>query len=147
MIALFFGFVLLVALLIAYAVQGETYYDVQLRGGAPYCPRCNRQVSYRRNYCRCCGYVYLKSVERPPQTPVKLEPLQDPLFREIGKKGEDLFYAAGVLVGKCLTAVVTFACFVFEMEWFRRLPDWLQATIIGLSVGIPLAIIAFLLFR
>ena len=32
--------------------------NVNAKNGLPYCPRCNRQVSYRRDNCRACGFVF-----------------------------------------------------------------------------------------
>lgn len=50
--------VVVVVGLIAAALRGPAHYDLVIKNGLPYCPRCNRQVSYRRNYCRACGYTF-----------------------------------------------------------------------------------------
>lgn len=39
--------------------QSNAHYDVTTKRGVPYCPKCNRQVTYRRDYCRCCGYQFV----------------------------------------------------------------------------------------
>ena len=45
--------------IVALVNQSTAHYDVVIKGGVPYCPKCNRQVTYRRDYCRCCGYNYV----------------------------------------------------------------------------------------
>jgi hypothetical protein len=49
---------LLVVVLVSVAVGASAKYDVVIRNGLPYCPRCNRQVTYRRGECRSCGYQF-----------------------------------------------------------------------------------------
>lgn len=56
---------LLVLFLVGILVQASAHYDVLVKNGLPYCPRCNRQVSYRRENCRACGYKY-KTFGGPP---------------------------------------------------------------------------------
>src|SRR4051794_19046368 len=50
---------------IAAAVGASARWDVVVRNGLPYCPGCNRQVSYRRDYCRACGRK-IKVYSAPP---------------------------------------------------------------------------------
>jgi hypothetical protein len=38
---------------------------VAMRGGVPYCPNCGRQVTFRRDYCRACGYRFRTFWESP----------------------------------------------------------------------------------
>src|SRR5262245_35617262 len=39
-------------------VGANTRFDVRIRNGLPHCPRCNRQVTFRRDRCRSCGYQF-----------------------------------------------------------------------------------------
>ena len=48
--------IILVLAIVLIAREATARYHVVTRGGVPYCPRCNRQVSYRREQCRSCGY-------------------------------------------------------------------------------------------
>ena len=53
------GAVVMVGLCVVFLLRELTAnYDVVTKSGAPYCPRCNRQVSFRRDHCRCCGYRF-----------------------------------------------------------------------------------------
>ena len=67
---------ILVVVLIAVVMGALAHYDVVIKNGLPYCPRCNRQVTYRRDYCRACGCKY-KTCGGPPghrPLPCALEP-------------------------------------------------------------------------
>jgi hypothetical protein len=61
------GGVIGVVVLLLFVAYGSPHYDVINRGGAPYCPKCNRQVSYRREYCRCCGYKFVSYGASPEE--------------------------------------------------------------------------------
>ena len=56
---LFLGFVIVLCLW-AFARESGASYDVVLKNSVPYCPMCNRQVTYRRDHCRSCGYTIKK---------------------------------------------------------------------------------------
>jgi hypothetical protein len=62
-----FGLVFpLIVAAVSVVVRAFTHFDVVIRNGWPYCPHCNRQVTYRRKFCRSCGYKY-ETFEGPPQ--------------------------------------------------------------------------------
>lgn len=135
-------------------------YDVVIKGGAPYCPNCNRQVSYRRDNCRSCGYQVKTYGPTPtgarPATQEQIDALHnlnaaidsankavadsqrfraeaaaakreaDRLERQ---EARDAYYIErGVEPGR--------------MAWFRVLPDWGQAVLMGLAIPAPIVIIA-----
>src|SRR5689334_18571453 len=45
-----------VCLIVCLIYNAGSTWHVNVRNGLPYCPNCNRQVSYRRDYCRACGH-------------------------------------------------------------------------------------------
>jgi hypothetical protein len=65
--------IILVVALIAIVMGASAHYDVLIKNGLPYCPRCNRQVTYRRDHCRACGYKY-KTYGGPPGDPAAQQP-------------------------------------------------------------------------
>lgn len=50
---------LAVVVIIALITNGLKTYNVNVKGGLPYCKNCGRQVSYRRDYCRACGVKFV----------------------------------------------------------------------------------------
>jgi hypothetical protein len=135
-------------------------YNVVIRGGAPYCPRCNRQVSYRREQCRSCGHVYVtygpspeeaerqqgarrkraeaewvkqQRIERSKEAEARR--LQEAEERRRARRAErDAYYLdRGVKPG--------------PWAWYRVLPDWQQAILFGLFIAVPIGGLLFEAFR
>jgi predicted RNA-binding Zn-ribbon protein involved in translation (DUF1610 family) len=64
------GILVLVVVGIIIAIrEAGARYDVVEKGSLPYCPRCNRQVTYRRDHCRSCGYQF-KTYGNPSPSPM-----------------------------------------------------------------------------
>ena len=58
--------ILLVVAIFALVREASASYHVVTKRGIPYCPKCNRQISYRRDYCRACNYQF-KTYGRSPK--------------------------------------------------------------------------------
>ena len=116
------------------AARGPAQYDLHYKGGAPYCPRCNRQVSLRREYCRCCGYAF---VTYRPQSHQTTKPLG-------GQGSVDLFEIERRFI-QVIAAKLSklgshgFQLFrvVITLRWVSTLPEWTQPIVWGLIVSIP----------
>lgn len=161
---LFIVFAVLAAL-IAAAVKGPARYDVLTKRGVPYCPRCNRQVSYRRDYCRSCNYQFVSY--GPTSEEVALERWQRQQVEERERlafderqriRDEDRRRRAEERVKRRAEERATRLA---EREayyrgrgvepghfaWFKVLPDWQQAVLAGLAVAVPLITILIALLR
>lgn len=144
-----------IAALIVVAIQGPARYDVIIKGGAPYCPRCNRQVTYRRDRCRSCGYVYVfhgptpeeasqerqrsvleekRSEERQQREAELLKQRREQRQAERERKREErnaYYLARGINPG--------------PLAWYFVMPDWAQAITLGVAVAvIPVLVIVIL---
>lgn len=149
---LFLGAVALITLLWV-AIRGPAHYNVVVRNGAWYCPRCNRQVSQRRDHCRSCGYTFITYGHVPEPEHIReararrvhaeLENLRAEEAEEIRRRDEerearraerDAYYRSrGVEPGR--------------WAWFYLLPDWLQPILVGIALAIPTAIVIAMAFR
>lgn len=142
-------FIVLLAMAIVVSVRGEANYDVLTKNGAPYCPRCNRQVSSRRDYCRCCGYQFVtygpspeearitRADEQRRQREVAEKRSQRKRLAEDSRKAReearklrqiewDKYYLRrGIVPG--------------PLAWYHVLPEWAQPILLGLAFGIPIA--------
>jgi len=136
--SLLFIVVVVVIALISWVIQGPAIYDLNDKGGAPYCPRCNRQVSLRRQYCRSCGYTF---VSYQPRTPSPPKPFIDP---ETKKGFEELLvfsiraceicvFGFVWLVLSLRDLVIAFICF----RWLKRMPEWAQPIVCGILIPLP----------
>src|SRR5215469_1146095 len=139
------GVAILIPLVVA-AVQGPARYNVVIRGGAPYCPQCNRQVSYRRDYCRCCGYKFVtygdtyhpelsnqSLAERREAARQEREAREKRAAEARARRAERL--AARAERDKAYRAM---GIEPGPLAWFKALPDVVQA--IGLGVVIALSL-------
>lgn len=155
--------IFVVFLLVLIAANRAAHYDVVVKGGVPYCPKCNRQVSYRREYCRCCGYKFV-SYEAAPEDATRVseekakkawEQRQQDAWadkqarladeerrvlnhertraREERKALRDTYY---------LDRGITPGPFA----WFWLLPDWLRAIIVGIGLSIAVVIPMFFIW-
>lgn len=135
--------VIVVITLVAGAIRSATTaFDVNYKNGVPYCPRCNRQVSYRRDYCRACGYKLYQPIQREapaetrplfltPPTPKGPPPAPKPppppsvlserarLRREAREARLQELEAKGITPG--------------PTAWFWLLPDWAQPIVLGVG--------------
>ncbi len=163
-VALAFVFlaVVIVVSLIAAAIRGPANYDLLVsKTGLPYCPRCNRQVSYRRDCCRACGYTFKTyGYDQEPQEAMyargrQLEADEQEAIRERERarararaceraeraaraeqkrQAREAYYReSGVEPG--------------PMAWYRVLPDWQQAIVLGLAFAAPAVVLLALLMR
>jgi hypothetical protein len=124
-----------------------TSYNVVIKGGTPYCPRCNRQVSYRRGVCRSCGYNFTV-VSYSSSSPSKpREPFIDPFLKIAARYTIEIITILLLL----LLAFARFAWLkirlFFTFAWFANLPDWLQPIVVGLGISVPLGVVAILIFK
>jgi len=151
--------VVAVVSLISAAIRGPARYDLTIKSGLPHCPRCNRQVSYRRDVCRACGYRFKTHgwsrsntyVSRPTESDRAEMIRQDEMIRAVHAKrrakrcderqlaregrrvARDAYYRGrGVEPG--------------PLAWYRALPNWQQAIVLGVAMATPaVAVIAFLM--
>jgi hypothetical protein len=117
---------------------------VNLRRGVPYCPRCNRQVSLRRGYCRSCDYGFRqKAPKRPP------EPFMPPGLVPWLKKSWCSSKTGILALIRWLTRSWSlFFRNVVCFGWLSYLPGWVQPLVIGTGLSIPfVAVLAVILRR
>src|SRR5262245_20334820 len=63
------GLIVVMVLFVVFMFRAATArYNLIQRNGLPYCPRCNRQVSLRREFCRACGYRFVTYGSSPPES-------------------------------------------------------------------------------
>ncbi len=133
--------------LIAAAIRGPASYNLIVsKNGLPYCPRCNRQVSYRRDYCRACGYTFKTYRSTRARGPT---PHQDEAFKRAMRR-------LAVQVGQAVSGLLVWwtawrgarseARDAFyrsrdiepgPLAWYRVLSDWQQAIVLGLAIAAP----------
>lgn len=59
------GLIFIIIVVVVASIQGASKrHDVVVRNNVPRCPKCNRQVSYRREYRRSCGYKFVSYGKR-----------------------------------------------------------------------------------
>ncbi len=163
------GLLVIVVLFIVFAFRASTArYDLIQRNGLPYCPRCNRQVSLRREFCRACGYrfvTYGSSPSEPPEpSPAEraqgrsLRAWKQHLADEEARQGEEVRRRAAQEEAKRHTL----AGLDIEigdgppplpkardslMDRYRALSDLAQAAVIGLMIALPVVIVLVLAFN
>lgn len=156
-LGLFFALILIfVAFLRMLSVPGVRT-NLEFRNGVPYCPSCGRQVSYSRNSCRSCLYqfrTYGSAARALGPTPHQDEDfkrrmkelivrlvraLPDRAAREAERHEslrparEAYYRARGVEPG--------------PLAWYRVLPEWQQAIVLGLALAAPTVVLLALLMR
>jgi hypothetical protein len=124
--------------------------SVLWKGGAPYCPHCQRQVSSRRDTCRTCGYVYVSYIppdivpmrtgrDRTSQTVTDRARIENQISdaaereqlaadreqRRLERKERRLehYRSLGIEPG--------------PLAWWRELPLTVRCVILGLASGVP----------
>ena len=76
-----------VAIIIIAAIIGAgTRCEVIVRNGLPYCPNCNRQVTYRRDHCRACGHVYKYYGKSPSEKAAEEEQAREERARQYAQE-------------------------------------------------------------
>lgn len=131
------------------AARGPAQYDIRYKGGAPYCPRCNRQVSLRREYCRCCGYAfvtYRSQSNHAPQPNQNTDPLPDQQLVDLSEIAGRFFQGILTKLSKLGINILRILKFILSLQWVSTLPEWAQPIVWGLIVPIP-PVIIFLVFR
>jgi hypothetical protein len=148
--------VILVVFLVGILAQASAHYDVLVKNGLPYCPRCNRPVSYRREYCRACGYKY-KTFGGPPVDAAvgqrnarqraearqlaseqrKAERLEKKKVAEAEKSArraerDKAYRAMGIEPG--------------PWAWYLALSELKQAVVLGLAFGLPAGVLLVAIF-
>lgn len=131
------------------SINGEAHYDVRTRNGAPYCPRCNRQVSYRRDHCRCCGYQFVSYGPSAEEVRIKHAEEQRRREDEAQEKLQKKRLAAESRKlreeRRMLRQVEWDRYFLRRgiepgpLAWYYVLPEWAQPILLGLALGIPIA--------
>lgn len=154
---------LVVVILIALIHRALANYDVVVKGGLPYCPRCNRQVSYRRQHCRACGYQFVTYGSRPAGRTSQGE--EGPRVARRPTAAEEVGAAEWQRREEARAAAERARLqeeqHRREIErsqresyyrqrgvepgpwaWFGVLPDWVQAILLGLAISTPVVIAA-----
>jgi hypothetical protein len=162
------GLIVIVVVLVIFAFRAATArYDLIQRDGLPFCPRCNRQVSLRREYCRACGYrfvTYGSSPARPPEpSPGALARVRSQRARrthlaeeESRRREEERRRAAQEAEKRSALTVLNIEVGegppplpkprVSLLERYRALPDLAQAAVMGLGIAIPAIVLLCLAF-
>lgn len=134
---------------------------VVLKNGVPYCRRCGRQVSRRRDHCRACGLsLYVPKAPPPPPDPMAIaalraaEAVRDEQIRRDAEKwrlererrradraaarsaqlkARDLAYRArGIEPG--------------PWAWFKALPEVTQTILLCITFAAPAGVVAWAIF-
>jgi hypothetical protein len=149
--------VILVVFLVGILAQASAHYDVLVKNGLPYSPRCNRQVSYRREYCRACGYKY-KSFGGPPVDAAvgQRNARQTAEARQIAwehreaERLEKKRLAEAEKAARRAERDKAYRAMGIEPSpwaWYQALSAVKQAVILGLAVGLPAGLAVIVLFR
>lgn len=120
--------VAVVVALVSAVIRGPARYHLTIKAGLPYCPVCNRQVSYRRDVCRACGYTFKTYAPTAPQG------TGERVARRVARREarEATYRERGIKPG--------------PLAWFRVLPEWQQAVFLGLAIAAPVVgLIVFLM--
>lgn len=162
--SIFLVVICVIASIVMLIRESTATYRVVIRNGLPYCPRCNRQVSYRRDVCRACGYalkVYSQPASPPAPPPPKsaeqlrLEALQAEEQRKQRVKQEEdrqVFEEERRLQAEERLAArhKYYRSRGIEpgpLAWFWVLPEWIQAVSLGAVLSLPVLVAAFLYAR
>jgi hypothetical protein len=117
--------------------------DVIYQRGVPYCPRCNRQVSLRREYCRSCDYGFRQRAPRGPSEPflpTGLAPWLDDSWARAQTATLAIIHWFKRFCSWFFRIVVCFG-------WLRYLPGWVQPLVIGTALSIPVVAILAVILR
>jgi hypothetical protein len=157
------GFIVIVVLLVVFALRAATArYDLIQRSGLRYCPRCNRQVSLRREFCRACGYRFV-TYGASPAEPREPSPATIAEARSRGawrrhlaeetsrRREEESRRADQVAEKQHALSVLKIQVSdgppplpktrVSPLDWYRKQSDLGQATVLGLAIAIPAIIV------
>jgi hypothetical protein len=118
---------LLVIIAVVVFRESSATYNVVSRRGVPYCIICGRQVSYRRDYCRACGYrfkTYSASsghtrTPSPPPPPSPPKPFIDPATAKFFRDAASACKAAAIASFRGLV-------WLASCRWLDSLPEWLE---------------------
>jgi hypothetical protein len=162
------GLIVVVVLFVVFVMRIATaQYDLIQRNGLPYCPRWNRQVSLRREFCRACGYRFVtygsSPAERrePKSAPINhersLRARKHHLAEEEARRREeerrrveqeaekrDALTVLNIQVSDGPPPIPKPK--VSLMDRFRALPDIAQAAVIGPAIAIPAVVVLVLAF-
>ena len=145
-------------------IRGPAHYDVVIKRGAPYCPCCNRQVSYRREHCRSCGYNFVSHGPTPEEKERRCrEEVQERQRsqEEEKRRAEERLFASKIRIEKGKQRAQEqiqqqdernkyYSARGIEpgpLAWFRLLPDYIQAIMLGFAVAIPAVFILVTFLR
>ena len=158
------GIVFIVIVAIIVMAEASARYDLNVRNGLPYCPQCNRQVSYRRDYCRACGYRF------KTYGPVETEPGPAEITRQrseaawkhhldeeaLRKRREERqrrelesAERAALKARKKQERDKAYRAMGIEpgpLAWYWAQPDLVQALLLGLVIASPVVLILTLVF-
>jgi RNA polymerase subunit RPABC4/transcription elongation factor Spt4 len=149
--------VILVVFLVGILAQASAHYDVFVKNGLPYCSRCNRQVSYRREYCRACGYKYKTFGGLPVDTTVEQSNASQRAearrlawkLRE-AERHEKKRATEAVKAARRAERDKAYRAMGIEpgpWAWYQALPVLKQAIVLGLAFGLPAGLALIVLFR
>lgn len=148
--------ILILVALIAMMREANATYVVTIKRGLPYCTNCNRQVSYRRDYCRGCGQRFKfygppkdQVIEESDRARAEREAFRAGIARQIQaaevaarerrerhnqerikkrEAREEYYRSRGIEPG--------------PWAWFQALPEFVQPILIGLAIAAPVLILA-----
>jgi hypothetical protein len=134
------GFLFILIILVAAALRGPARYDVIIKSGAPYCPRCNRQVSYRRTCCRACGYEFVSYGPSPEEVRQQDEAFREQLQRDEAKRQKWLEHQEAERAERRERdrAVLRW---VFGLGWYKAMPEWAQPIVLGVAISVPIVLL------
>ena len=168
----FMTLAMIVALLIWWVamIAGDSGLEmsVVLKDGVPYCRRCGRQVSRRRDYCRACGLsMYVPKLPPPATGPAGQDGMSraeaalrdaELLQREAIRKNaerwrleDDRRRADREAARSARRAERDDAYRADGIEpgpwaWFQALPEVAQAVLLGLTFALPAGGLAWVVF-
>ncbi len=168
---------ILVVSVITIAIGACSKTNVVLKNGVPYCPACGRQVRARRGYCRSCGHKFTTLQWSSRKTPVPpthedpqkaIEKLDQAVERahrvlEESRRDREVRYEAVRLLQEHQREKAerekaerraqrdeAYRAIGIEpgpFAWYKALPDWTQALLMGLAIALPAVIVLFVAFR
>ncbi len=136
--------------------ESTAQYHIVRKGSLPYCPRCNRQISMKRDHCRACGYRFKTYGDSQQSARTAANHTAGRLEAESTKEAEERL-RLGELAAKeraekrIALAAARRAERRAERDmryrakgvepgpwaWFKVLPDVVQAIMLGLAFAIP----------
>jgi hypothetical protein len=130
--------------------EGSARYDLLIRNGLPYCPHCNRQVSYRRDYCRACGHHFKTYGPSPSEL---ASAARERALAEIDEISREKVAQERAAVRAAEREARRQQRHVERQKyyrnrgvepgpwaWYKILPDWVQAVLMGLAISAPILI-------